>query len=78
MFVYFTGPIFWNGVDVPYEFKAVTDDGLDSPANVLSAGEDFIELEFNANVAFGAAWELDGAMAGISPAVVFPASGTVE
>ena len=34
-------------------------------------------IEFNAGVDVGAAWALVGAMAGISPAVAWPQSGTV-
>ena len=76
--VYFSGPVSWNGVDIPSSFKADTSDGpLDSCINVLSVGADWIELEFNGAVTVGGAWALEGPMAGISPAVSFPQSGTV-
>ena len=78
LIVRFSGPIVWNGVEVPYEFVAFTEDGfMDPPANVLGAGADWMELEFNASVAPGAAWELNGPMLGISPEVSFPQAGVV-
>src|SRR5215213_8500797 len=80
LIVTFSSPITWDGVSVPYEFRAFTEDGIfDSPANVVGVGSEggWMELEFNADVEDGAAWELGGAMAGISPAVSFPQSGTV-
>ena len=76
--IQFSGAVVWNGVDTPTEFKAVTEDGfLDSCITVLSTGSDWIEVEFNAGVEVGAAWELQGPMAGITPAVAWPQAGTV-
>ena len=76
--VSFSGPIIWNGTDVPGEFKAFTTDGFfDSPINVIGVGADWMELEFNGAVLAGAAWELNGAMAGITPDVAWPQSGVV-
>src|SRR5688500_10527531 len=73
LIVRFSAPIVWNGVDVPLEFKAYTsDEFFDSPFAVVSVGADWMELEFNGAIAVGAAWEVVGAMAGITPVVAFP------
>ena len=75
----FSAPVTWNGVDVPSNFEATTDDGPDQPClDVLATGADWIKVEFNGGVDVGAAWELVGAMAGITPAVAWPQSGTVS
>ena len=74
--IFFAGPIVWDGVTTPSNFKAFTGDGfLDSPIDVLAVGPDWIEVEFNAGVAAGAAWELQGAMEGFTPAVAWPQAG---
>jgi hypothetical protein len=79
LIVTFSGAITWNGVDVPNAFRAFTDDGFfEGCIEVLDVGADWIRVGFNAGVAVGAAWELDSAMAGITPAVAFPQSGTVS
>src|SRR5437762_5399042 len=73
LIVHFSGAIVWNGIDVPSEFKAFTEDGyFDSPIDVRGAGPDWIHLEFNAGAPPGSAWELLGPMAGITPDVAFP------
>src|SRR5271154_3560663 len=70
--VYFSAAISWDGSSVPTQFKAFTNDGfMDSPIDVVSVGTDWIEVEFNGGLVVGRAWELDGAMAGITPAVLF-------
>ena len=75
----FSAPVTWNGTDVPANFQATTDDGPDQGCiNVLGTGPDWIQVEFNGGVDVGAAWELVGAMAGITPAVAWPQSGTVS
>ena len=74
----FSGAIAWNGVDVPSAFRAFTGDGFfDGCIEVIGVGSNWIEVGFNAGVAPGAAWELNGVMDGITPEVSFPASGTV-
>ena len=44
---------------------------------MLASGSDWIEVEFNAEVAIGAAWQLNGPAAGITPAVAWPQAGVV-
>src|SRR5215831_7428806 len=64
--IYFSAPITWNGTDTPTSFMAYTSDGfVDSCINVIAAGSDWIEVEFNGSVAAGADWQLNGPMAGI-------------
>ena len=76
--VHFSGAIVWNGIDLPYAFQAFTQDGFfDVPVGVIGAGADWIELEFNAGCDPGAAWQLVGPMAGITPEVAWPQSGVV-
>jgi hypothetical protein len=76
--IFFAGNVTWNGSDVPSAFRADTSDGpLDACINVLGTGPDWIEVEFNGNVAAGANWQVDGPMAGITPAVAWPQSGVV-
>ena len=76
--IFFAGNVTWNGSDVPSAFRADTIDGpLDACINVLGTGPDWIEVEFNGNVAAGANWQVDGPMAGITPAVAWPQSGVV-
>ena len=75
----FSGPVTWNGVDQPTTFEATTDDGPDQPClDVLASGADWIKVEFNAGVDVGAAWELVGEMAGITPRIAWPQNGTVS
>jgi hypothetical protein len=77
--VRFSSAITWDGSSVPVEFKAFTsDEFFDSPINVAGVGADWIELEFNGSVSVGAAWELNGPMAGITPAVAFPQMGATS
>lgn len=77
--VSFSGPVAWDGSTVPSAFEAFTEDGFFDPCvNVDAAGTDWVELEFNANVAPGAAWRVNAAMAGITPAVAWPANGIVS
>ena len=76
--VHFSGAIAWNGIDIPYEFKAFTQDGFfDVPIDVFAVGPDWMELEFNAGCDPGAAWELLGPMAGVTPDIAFPQAGNV-
>ena len=78
LIVYFSGPIVWNGIDLPSEFKAFTEDGyFDSPTSVRGVGPDWIHFDFNAGAPPGSAWEVVGLMAGITPAVAWPQSGVV-
>src|SRR5437762_12612880 len=73
LIVSFSGPIVWNGIDVPSEFKAFTQDGyFDPPTAVLGAGPDWIHLDFNAGAPPGSAWQVDGLMTGITPAIAWP------
>ena len=77
--IYFAGNIAWNGTDVPNAFEADTSDGpLDGCVNVLGSGPNWIEVEFNGSVSTGANWAVGGPMAGISPAIAWPQSGTVS
>ena len=74
----FSGPIAWNGVDVPQAFETTTEDGPDQGCvNVLGSGPDWITVEFNSGVEVGAPWQVTGPMAGITPAIAWPQSGTV-
>ena len=67
-----------NGVDVPQNFQTTTEDGPDQGCvNVLGSGADWITVEFNSNVTVGGPWTIVGEMAGITPAVAWPQSGTV-
>lgn len=76
--VRFNGPITWDGETVPSNFEATTDDGPDQGCiNVLGTGPDWIKVEFNGGVDVGAAWELVGEMAGITPRVAWPQNGEV-
>jgi len=76
--IYFAGDVTWNGTDVPSAFRADTSDGpLDGCINVLGTGPNWIEVEFNGDFSVGANWQVDGPMAGISPAIAWPQSGTV-
>ena len=75
----FNGPITWNGTDVPQAFETTTEDGPNQGCvNVLGSGPDWITVEFNSGVEIGARWELTGAMAGVTPLVAWPQSGTVS
>ena len=77
--VHFSGPIAWNGLDIPYAFQAFTQDGFfDVPVGVIGVGPDWMELEFNAGCDPGAAWQLVGPMAGITPDIAFPQNGVVS
>ena len=79
LYVEFSAPISWNGVDVPYAFEAYTQDEVMEPCiYVNSVGANFVELEFNVPVDVGAAWQVNAAMAGITPAVAWPQSGVVS
>ena len=79
VYVTFSAPITWNGVDVPYAFEAYTQDEVMEPCiYVFSVGANFVELEFNAPVDVGAAWQVVGAMAGITPSVAWPQAGIVS
>ena len=76
--IFFAANVAWNGVDVPSAFRADTSDGpLDGCINVLGTGPDWIEVEFNGGVSVGANWTVDGPMAGITPAIAWPQSGTI-
>ena len=76
--VSFAGSMSWDGASVPGTFRADTSDGpLDGCINVLATGSNWIEVEFNGSVDVGANWLVDGPMAGITPAVAWPQSGTV-
>ena len=77
--VTFSGPITWDGSTVPSAFQAfTTDEDFQSCINVNEVGAAYVKLEFNADVDAGAAWQLVGPMAGISPAVAWPQTGVVE
>ena len=74
----FSGPIVWNGTDVPQAFETTTEDGPDQGCvNVLGSGPDWITVEFNSGVEVGAPWRVTGPMAGITPAIAWPQSGVV-
>ena len=76
--IYFAANVTWNGSDVPSAFRADTIDGpLDACINVLGTGPNWIEVEFNGDVSVGANWQVAAPMAGISPAIAWPQSGTV-
>lgn len=76
--IYFAANVVWNGTDVPSAFRADTSDGpLDGCINVLGTGPDWIEVEFNGDVATGANWAVDAPLAGILPAIAWPQSGGV-
>jgi hypothetical protein len=76
--IHFASNVTWNGTDVPSAFKADTIDGpLDGCINVLGSGPNWIEVEFNGDVAVGANWQVAAPMAGITPAVAWPQSGVV-
>ena len=79
LIIRFDAPITWDGETVPTNFEATTDDGPDKGCiNVLGTGPDWIKVEFNGGVNVGAAWELVGEMAGITPRVAWPQSGVVS
>ncbi|HEX3355953.1 MAG TPA: hypothetical protein VHS31_03135 [Tepidisphaeraceae bacterium] len=76
--VFFSAPIAWDGSTVPFAFSAFTNDGvMEGCIYVDAVGADWIEVEFNADVSVGAAWQLEAAMDGITPAVRWPQNGTV-
>lgn len=56
---------------------AVSGGSLVPPADVLDSGTNWIELLFLSDVEAGAAWRIDGPLAGITPAVAWPQSGVV-
>jgi hypothetical protein len=77
--VYFAGPIAWDGATTPSNFRAYTQDGfMDSPVDVIAAGEHWIEVEFNGGLDAGAAWAVVGPLDGITPAVAWPQAGAVS
>jgi len=74
----FASNVTWNGSDVPGAFRADTSDGpMDGCINVLATGSNWITVEFNGSVSLGAKWMVDGPMAGITPAIAWPQSGSV-
>ena len=75
--IFFAAPITWDGATTPSHFSVVTDEGRECPLDVLSAGSNWIEVEFNGAVSVGATWQLNGPAAGISPAVAWPQAGVV-
>ena len=75
--VFFSSNITWNGTDTPTALKVTTSDGVETPLDVLDTGANWIEVEFNGSVSAGAAWQVDGLMAGITPAVAWTQSGVV-
>lgn len=75
----FAGNVTWNGTDVPSAFKADTSDGpLDGCINVVGTGPNWIEVEFNGSVDVGANWQVAAPMAGMTPSIAWPQSGTVS
>jgi hypothetical protein len=74
----FATEIAHDGSSVPVEFQCITGSGLQPCESVWDVGLDWIELAFAAAVAVGAAWQVDGPMAGITPSVAWPQSGNVE
>ena len=77
--VTFSSNITWDGETIPTAFTAYTHDGyLDACIAVVGTGSNYVDLEFNAGIDVGAAWELNGTMEGISPAILVPQSGVTE
>jgi len=76
--VTFSGPITWNGIDLPMAFQSFTTDGFfDSPVGVIAVGTNWIQVEFNGDTLVGSPWQVIGAMEGITPAVAWPQAGVV-
>jgi hypothetical protein len=74
----FAANVTWNGVGRPLSFQAYTgDEFMDSALDVVETGTDWIEVDFNAEVTLGAAWQLIAPLDGIAPAVAWPQNGDV-
>ena len=77
--VTFSANITWDGETIPTAFQAFTHDGyLDACIAVVGTGSNYVDLEFNAGIDVGAAWEINAPMDGISPAILVPQSGVTE
>jgi len=77
--VVFEQDMVWDQTDVPTAFRVIAGSGEEKPCiGVVSASTGQIELEFQDPIAPGEAWELPGPMAGITPAIAWPQSGTGE
>jgi hypothetical protein len=73
----FSADIVWDGESSPSAFRVLTASGMQGALSVLDVGADWIVVEFDAGLAEDATWELNAAMAGITPAVAWPQSGVV-